>query len=281
MIIHGRASSGEGRETEKVAATPAGHALSGMRQRSSGLPLDSAPGFNGRLLTEANGVVTMSQQPDSSPAGPENENAGRSPGRPKQKEVAVKENRLLAVALQEFLQHGYGGASMSRIVRAAGASKTTLYSRFSSKPELFRAIIQRQIERLSPETLLGTETGPSDLETGLRTYANRMLEQNLRGELLGVNRLIYSESHRFPELGAAAAERTALGIRRISHFINACATADRIPCRDPRAAAEAFIFMIRGWYIDVMVADRKVSRAQREQWVQRMVHVLVSARHEW
>ena len=188
---------------------------------------------------------------------------------------------MLEAALGEFLQHGYGGASMTRIVHAAGVSKTTLYSRYPSKEELFRAIVSAQIERLSPSASLRSDAGPLALEQGLISYANHMLKLSLQGDLLGVDRLIYSESCQFPELGAAAAERTELGIRRISGFIRECAVSDGIPCRDPKAIAEAFIFMIRGWYVNVMLSNRKVSSAQRENWVKRAVHSLLAARSDW
>jgi AcrR family transcriptional regulator len=206
---------------------------------------------------------------------------GRSPGRPKLEDVAAIENRLVSVALKEFLTHGYGGASLTKIVKAAGASKTTLYSRFSSKEELFRAIMQQQIERLDAATVLRTRADKPELENGLKAYANHMLDLSLQGDFLDVNRLMYSESHRFPELGAAAAERTALGIKRISAFIRECALADKVPCKDPEGVAEAFILMIRGWYINAMLTNRKVSAARRERWVERAVHILLSGRSDW
>ena len=56
----------------------------------------------------------------------------RPRGRPKLEDVAQIESRLLDVALQEFLAEGYGGTSLTRIVKAAGISKTTLYTRLSS-----------------------------------------------------------------------------------------------------------------------------------------------------
>lgn len=207
--------------------------------------------------------------------------SGRSRGRPKQDDVALIESELLAIALKEFLQHGYGGASMSRVVKAAGVSKTTLYSRFPSKEALFRAIMYLHIDTLPAAMSLGTATGLPDLETGLKFYANHVLGVSFKGDLLEVNRLIYSEARRFPELGRAAAERSQLGITQITDFICKCAIRDGIPCKDPAAVAEAFIFMMRGWYIDVMITKRKLSAAVREQWVERAVRVLISDRHQW
>lgn len=206
---------------------------------------------------------------------------GRSRGRPRPEDVADIGSKLLQVALKEFLQHGYGGTSMTKIVKAAKGSKTTLYSRFASKEELFRAIIREQIDYLAPSAWLRSDGGPLDLEQGLNSYANHMLQLSLQGDLLGVNRLIYSESHRFPELGAAAAEKTELGIKRIAGFIRDCAVADGIPCKDPDGVAEVFILMIRGWYVNVMLTNRDVPATQRQDWVKRAVHTLLAARKDW
>jgi AcrR family transcriptional regulator len=202
----------------------------------------------------------------------------RSAGRPKPEDVAAIENSLLSVALQEFLAYGYGGASLTRIVNAVGASKTTLYSRFSSKEKLFRAIMKQQIARLDVAALLKPQLGRPDLERGLKAFANHTLGISLQGEMLAVNRLIFSESHRFPELGAAAAERTELGMKQISAFIRECASHGGISYKDPDALAEAFILMMRGWFVHVMLTNRAVPAAQRERWVDRAVQTLLSAR---
>ena len=140
--------------------------------------------------------------------------SNRARGRPSPEDAAAIDHELLDIALGLFLEHGYGGTSMRQIVAAAGVSKTTLYSRFTSKADLFRAIIIQQIDRLSPSASLKSEHGPLALEAGLRSYANQMLAVSLEGDVLGLNRLIYSESHRFPELGAAAAARSYSGDSR-------------------------------------------------------------------
>ena len=205
----------------------------------------------------------------------------RPVGRPKAADVAGIDQKLLTIALQEFFAHGYGAASLSRIVKVAGISKTTLYSRFPSKEALFRAIMREQIDRLDAGSTLDSGTKRPNLEKGLNAYANRMLEVSFEGDLLEVNRLISSEAQRFPELGAAAAERTARGVRRIADFIRECADADRVPCKDAEAAAEVFILMLRGWYVNVLLTNQTISAAAREKWVARAVRTLLVARADW
>ncbi len=220
-------------------------------------------------------VAQIAPQPDVAAA------PRRQRGRPKLDDVAQIETRLLDVALQEFLAQGYGGTSLTRIVKAAGISKTTLYTRYASKEDLFRAICRQQISRFSAVAALRSPKGPLDLASGLKAYGNRTLEISLEGDLLQVNRLIYSESGRFPELGAAAAERTQQGIADVAVFIQTCADADGLSCRDPEAVARAFIFMMRGWYVDILLTNRSVSARQRQSWVDSIVRVLIAGRAEW
>ncbi|MBW8753599.1 MAG: TetR/AcrR family transcriptional regulator [Sphingomonadales bacterium] len=205
----------------------------------------------------------------------------RSRGRPKLEDVAQIESRLLDVALQEFLAHGYGGTSLSQVVKAAGISKTTLYARFAAKEDLFRAALRRQIESLAANAALRAAKGPPDLVRGLTAYGNRTLEISLEGDLLQVNRLIYSESGRFPEVGLAAAERSQQGVADVAEFVALCAEADGIACRDPRAVAVAFISMLRGWYVDMLLTNRTVSVRDRQGWVDTAVRVLLAGRSDW
>lgn len=202
-------------------------------------------------------------------------------GRPRIGDAEVINRKLLQAALQEFLAHGYGKASLSRVVKAAEASKSTLYSRYASKEELFLAIIHEQIQQLAPATSLQTDAGTMGLEQGLIAYASHMLKRSLFGELRGVDRLIYSESHQFPELAEAARERTELGVKRLQTFIDNCSERDGIACQNPRAVAENFIFMIRGWYADIVLSNREVTAAECERWVQSAVQIIVQGRAGW
>lgn len=207
--------------------------------------------------------------------------SNRSAGRPSTDEVLEIENVILEIALGEFLERGYGGASLTRIVEKAGISKTTLYSRYGSKKELFRAIIFSQINRIDPGSLLRIDSMDCNLEQGLKSYANKMLELNLQGEMLAVNKLINSEAGRFPELGAAAAERTRLGVARITDFIERCAQAEGARCNNAELVAQVFIMMLRGWYMNVLLTNEIITTVKRKKWVEGAVHILLSSKESW
>lgn len=207
--------------------------------------------------------------------------ARRPRGRPKLEDLASLETRLLDVALDEFIRHGYGAASLTRMATMARVSKATFYSRYASKEQLFRALMQEQIKRIDPAEVLKGRAERRSLEEGLKAFGNRMLELSLQGGLLEVNRLISSESHRFPEMAAAASERTRAGIQRISSFIEECAEHDDIPCRDPVMVAEAFIYMLRGWYANATLAGDAITPVARRKWVDQSVRLLIAGRRTW
>lgn len=198
----------------------------------------------------------------------------RSRGRPRLEDVPEIESRLLSAALNEFVQSGYAGASMRNIAKTAELSRSTLLSRFPTKAELFEAIMTQQISSMSAAATLKSPRNRRDLEQGLIAYANRALEFSLDGDLLNVNRLICSESRRFPELGEAAGRSTQLGVAQISEFIRDYAEITGAEWEDAEGVAESFILMVRGWYLNVMITNRTVTADERLRWVERAVRSL-------
>jgi AcrR family transcriptional regulator len=55
---------------------------------------------------------------------------------------------LLDPAEREFTEHGFEGASLNRILAEAGMSKGQAYYYVSGKADLYRAVIERALERL-------------------------------------------------------------------------------------------------------------------------------------
>ena len=61
--------------------------------------------------------------------------------------------RILDAAAQVFAEDGYAGASMARILAAAGATKGGFYFHFASKEELALAVLAAQQEKWFTETM--------------------------------------------------------------------------------------------------------------------------------
>lgn len=205
----------------------------------------------------------------------------RPRGRPKADDINELESRLISVARETFVANGYGATSIAAIARAARVSRNTLYARFPTKPDLFRAIIDQQIA--STEFVVRQDSRQRDksLEATLRRYAEHTLRASLSQEIVQLNRLIYSESSRFPELGAAAVARRQVGVEQVAAHIREFAERDAIPCRDPDGVAEIFIVALKGWYGDVMLTNRDVSGPEIREVVDRVLRIFLAGRASW
>ena len=157
-----------------------------------------------------------------------------------------KAESILAAAQRAFLASGFGAVSMDAIAREAGASKATIYAYFSSKEELFGAVVAREGERYFRGFSAG-ELDPRQAEASLTEIARRFLALVLSPDAIAVNRITIAEAVRFPQLGEvfwrAGPERSRA---QIEGFLRRAANAGTLELTDVRRAAEQFIALLRG-----------------------------------
>jgi len=205
----------------------------------------------------------------------------RTRGRPRLEDVADLEKELLDVALNEFLKNGYGGTSIAKIVKIAGISKTTLYSRFSSKRELFLSVMERLIGSNVIADMLPLDELPADLESGLIAFGQKALGISTGTVARGMVRLIYSEAHRFPEIGEAGIQQVDAAIVTITKFFEKCAIEEGIPCKHPEVQAEIFIRLMRGFHVEALHLDREIPTSTRDAYVKNVVQTMLYSRENW
>lgn len=205
----------------------------------------------------------------------------RPRGRPKAEDLVALEARLLQVARDLFFERGYGATSMNAVAAGARVSKTTLWSRFPSKVELFRAIVHEQTRRWGSG--FGRPPTPrfDTLEETLFAYGEVIINAGFTREFMEINRLIYSESERFPELGEAVAPRFQLGALTVVRYIERFAEADGVPAADPESAAERFMAMTSGWSYQCILTNNIPSVEERREWLTRTVRIFMASRATW
>jgi AcrR family transcriptional regulator len=210
---------------------------------------------------------------------PERREPRRARGRPKAEDVAELEARLIRSARRCFIENGYGATSMNAVARAARVSKGTLYARFPCKADLFRAIIDEQIQKTAAARPAAPT--PRSLAAALRAFAEHALEDSLSNEIVQLNRLIYSEAGRFPELGDAAWTRTRFGVQVVAGLIRDFAERDGVGCRDADVPAGIFTTLLRGFYGDVMLRSEPMTEAEIRDWTGRTVDAFLAGRSGW
>lgn len=148
----------------------------------------------------------------------------------------LKRDTILSIALEVFVEEGYGAASMSTIAARVGGSKGTLYNHFRSKAELFVAVIQNQCEVQQNQIF---EFADPDVRQFLTELGRRFALMLLSDEVITIHRIVVAEATRFPEIGEALYEAgPKRGKLRLQAYLRQAMDDGRLKPGDPERAAE-------------------------------------------
>lgn len=175
---------------------------------------------------------------------------------------------MLDCALEVFLEYGYELATIDTIIAALGMHKSTVYGLYADKEALFRATIQRALDRwvLPVENLKAVET--DDLEATLLAIARLSLDNSASPIALKLQRIIIAESFRVPEITRMFWEQ---GVRSSIEYVSALlaerARRGEIVTDQPELMAHGFFtltiglitrMILMGTQIDQREIDRRI-----------------------
>ena len=167
-------------------------------------------------------------------------------GRPTAAQATLRTGGLLDTAWEVFTELGYQATSIAEIARRAGASKQTIYARFPTKAELFKAVIQRGSDRL--QELFARILVPDDaVEIVLLSYGENMAQIIVQPEAQRFFRTVIGASRDFPELAEFFWERAARqGQTRLAEYLTSQAAKGVLKIEDPVMAARLFDSLCAG-----------------------------------
>jgi TetR/AcrR family transcriptional regulator, mexJK operon transcriptional repressor len=114
----------------------------------------------------------------------------------------AKEQEVLDVATAYFLEHGYQGASINAMARSSGISKESIYRYFSSKQQLFEAVMGRElVEYRHALEHLDSILKSLDLRAALVMVVETTLALITTDRTLALRRLIFDEATRSADVG--------------------------------------------------------------------------------
>lgn len=164
-------------------------------------------------------------------------------GRPTIQAAAQLETTILDEATVAFLRDGYAATTIEAIARACSVAKRTIYARWSGKPALFKAVLERLIARWM--TAAGDWAESDDLTDALRDAAAHILAVALTPEAVELHRLMIAESGRFPVLPVLMREAGAsAGSARVAALLVRAMDRGEIPVQDAAFAAEQFMHLL-------------------------------------
>jgi TetR/AcrR family transcriptional regulator len=112
----------------------------------------------------------------------------------------ARPGELLAAALDLFVEKGYAATRVEEVAQRAGVSKGTLFLYFSSKEELFKAVVRENISGRFAEWGEELITFEGDSEELLRYCMTSWWERVGATKASGIPKLMMSEAGNFPEL---------------------------------------------------------------------------------
>ena len=113
-----------------------------------------------------------------------------------------KQVEVLNVASDYFLSHGYKGTSINAMARDSGISKESIYRYFSSKKQLFEAVIAKELAEYRKKVqFLDYETASIPLDAALRRIAETILGVVTTDRTLALRRLIFQQVRQSPDIG--------------------------------------------------------------------------------
>ena len=175
-----------------------------------------------------------------------------------------KREHILKEAYAAFLSDGYAATSMSSIAVRVGGSKATLYNYFSSKEELFAAVIEEKCRDVQAMFLdFNPET--ADFRKVLTQLGERLVHLALRDDSIATFRLITAESARFPELGRlfymGGRQR---GKQILGDFLARAQKAGKLRPGNPRDMAVLFVELCKGELVLLKVWNVQPKPSEKE-----------------
>lgn len=158
---------------------------------------------------------------------------------------AAKPQQILDAARELFLRDGFSATSMDAVAKAASVSKATVYAHFTSKEELFAAMMNAECGRTWPE-LTGSELYDREPVAKLREVALRYVRFITGPYTVSLLRVVASEATRTPELARIFYENApGLGRRRFAELLQAADAKGMLKIPDPLRAADHFFALLR------------------------------------
>jgi AcrR family transcriptional regulator len=107
-----------------------------------------------------------------------------------------KRQAIVAAAREVFRKKGFVATSMAEIAASLGGSKGTLYNYFTSKEELFAAVVM-EMAKIHGERAMSELEQARDIQTALRTFAHKFVRLHCSADVVDFRRMHIAEGGRW------------------------------------------------------------------------------------
>ena len=157
-----------------------------------------------------------------------------------------KRLNILDAAEQLFFECGVEHATMDQIAKAAQASKRTVYNHFSTKDELFQAILTRMFEQLDDTQEIQFNVS-LPIKSQLRKIAQQEVELLTSERFLRIAKITFMQMLQQPSLAKSIANNEFGCMRYLGAFLQYANEAKKLQIDDIDFAAKQFVFALKGF----------------------------------
>ncbi|MCC7635503.1 TetR/AcrR family transcriptional regulator [Stenotrophomonas rhizophila] len=190
-----------------------------------------------------------------------------TPPHPAASAMDARDQRVFDAVRDLFATQGMQ-ISMDSVAQQAGCSKQTLYSRYGSKQELLRRVMQRHVSRATA-SLHSLDEG--DLRGSLLQFATDYLEHSNQPHVIQARRLIAADSGQFPQ-EARALYRDGAGalLIHVAEWIDTRCARGQLRHDDPHFMAELLLSMLIGLDVEKQRfhTPHRTDAAVRRRWAE-------------
>lgn len=186
--------------------------------------------------------------------------------------------RILDAAWRLFLKQGFAGTTISEIEGAASLAKGSgsFYRHFRSKEDVFRAVVDREVDRLDAARTFGPEPDEAgrDVRVALAIEFQRRLDNLRRLQPLMV--LLHREREHLGPSRERLAERVIghnLDVR--SKRLKSWMSRGVIPERDADALAATVMCALTGYHLSLEFFRSPPGSLNEEEFVSTLVDLVV------
>jgi AcrR family transcriptional regulator len=190
----------------------------------------------------------------------------------------AKRRQIMDGARTAFLRAGFDGASMNDIAREAGVSKGTLYAYFTSKDELFEAIIRAEYAQSAERVCVFKREG--DARAMLTDFGVRLMQLMAEPGHMSLARVVIAAVEKFPNVGRTFYESGPLfGANRLAGELSALEAVGALKIPDPERAAWQFVDLCQSYVYKRLLFGvvESLSREEIERAVEAGVEVFLRA----
>lgn len=188
-----------------------------------------------------------------------------------------KRQAIIDIAKECFSQQGVSGTSMSHLAKKLGGSKATLYNYFSSKEDIFSAVMESSATEQISSTFIALDPN-RDVRTSLLEFGYNFLDSLLTPDAISIYRMAITEADRSDIGRHFYNSGPKKGWTLLSEYMDKQINKGTLKQCDAWIAAMQFKALLSAEYVEqyAFAAIDKPSQQQIKTTVEQAVHAFMS-----